>query len=279
MRSLCGVDDGLVARWSESCVQLMPHGGSAVVKALVKALVEAGLTESTGEASGSLSGKRFQAAGDEIEAMMLDALARAASPLAVDPLLDQPRLWRGVPGREPDERDMILNRLIEPPLVVAAGPVNVGKSTLVNALAGRCVAVVADEPGTTRDHVGVMLDLGGLVVRYVDTPGHREGGDEVERAAMRLAEPVLAGADLVLVCGDASGSVGQTEHLEGLWVGCGDILRVALRLDLGRGSWAEASDIVVSARTGEGLSDLAAAVQQRLVPAELLRDGRPWRFW
>jgi hypothetical protein len=52
-----------------------------------------------------------------------------------------------------------------------------------------------------------------------------------------------------------------------------------LRGDLGRGAWAEAADVVVSAVTGEGLSDLAAAVRQWLVPGELLRDGRPWRFW
>src|SRR6185295_9068425 len=115
---------------------------------------------------------------------------------------DQPRRWQGAPPREAGERDRVLRRLIDPPLVVALGPPNVGKSSLVNALAGRSVSIVADEPGTTRDHVGVMLDLGGLVVRYVDTPGLRQGADELEREAVSGAMEVASRADLLLVCGD-----------------------------------------------------------------------------
>ncbi len=53
-----------------------------------------------------------------------------------------------------EARDRVLRRLIDPPLVVAIGPPNIGKSSLLNALAGRSVALVADEAGTTRDHVG-----------------------------------------------------------------------------------------------------------------------------
>ncbi|QKK10189.1 MAG: GTP-binding protein [Planctomycetota bacterium] len=110
---------------------------------------------------------------------MLETLSRAVSPRAVDLLLDQPARWaaQGLPAPPLDtpstspELSRVLDRLVVPPLVVAIGPSNVGKSTLLNRLAGRPVAVTADEPGTTRDHVGSLVDLDGLIVRYVDTPG------------------------------------------------------------------------------------------------------------
>jgi tRNA modification GTPase len=90
-------------------------------------------------------------------------------------------------------------RLIEGALVVIAGPPNVGKSTLLNAFAGRDVAIVTAEPGTTRDAIEVNLDLDGFPVRVVDTAGLREqGAGAVEKEGMRRARRHIQDADLVL---------------------------------------------------------------------------------
>ncbi len=286
LRDLCGVDRGLVARWSGTSVHLMPHGGAAVIRALTGALLAAGLDEAR-EMDPRIV---YPEARSQVEARMLAALARAASPLAIDVLLEQPRRWedasaerRGsADGPESVDRPELL-RLIDPPLVVAVGPPNVGKSSLVNALAGRRVSIVADEPGTTRDHVGVMIDLAGLVVRYVDTPG-RAGGRwllavgqneaagerEIVAAADRLAWEVASRADLVLLCGDAGSGLVQGPPGR-------ECMTIATRVDLGRPAWGH--DAAVSVVTGEGLKKLAALIRERLVPAAALDDPRPWKFW
>lgn len=269
LRDLLGVDQGIVMRWSETAATLMPHGGGAVVRALCGALEARGLARIDDVTPMDL----YPEAADEIEAAMLAALGRARSPLAVDLLLDQPRRWRERGAVSDPKRDRILNRLIEPPLVVARGASNIGKSTLVNALAGRRVSLVADEPGTTRDHVGVFLDMGGLVVRYIDTPGVRDRAPRVESEAMRITGEVAAHADLILSCSDpGSGPVDNPD----LPAGAG-VLRVGLRRDLGPPK--NKTDIDVSALEPASLAALVEHVRERLVPRAALEHSGPWRFW
>ena len=82
--------------------------------------------------------------------------------------------------------------------VALLGPPNAGKSSLLNALAGRDAAIVTDTPGTTRDLVTVELMRHGQRVIVTDTAGLRESGDEVEREGMRRAMKAAAEADLRL---------------------------------------------------------------------------------
>jgi tRNA modification GTPase len=82
--------------------------------------------------------------------------------------------------------------------VVIAGPPNAGKSTLMNALAERDVAIVSPYAGTTRDALEVHLDLEGLPIVLVDTAGIRESDDPVEREGIARARRRAAQADLVL---------------------------------------------------------------------------------
>src|SRR5262249_25961709 len=89
-------------------------------------------------------------------------------------------------------------------LVVAiAGPPNVGKSTLMNQLARREVAIVSPHAGTTRDVIEVQLDLDGYPVTVIDTAGIRETSDPVEQEGVRRARARAADADLVLWLTDA----------------------------------------------------------------------------
>ena len=95
-------------------------------------------------------------------------------------------------------------RLRDGLVVAIAGPPNVGKSTLMNQLARREVAIVSPHAGTTRDVIEVQLDLDGYPVTVIDTAGIRETDDPVEQEGVRRARARAADADLVLWLADVS---------------------------------------------------------------------------
>jgi tRNA modification GTPase len=95
-------------------------------------------------------------------------------------------------------------RLREGLTVAIAGPVNVGKSSVINRLSRRPAAIVSPFAGTTRDVIEVHLDLAGYPVTVLDTAGLRESGDPVEQEGVRRARDRVAGADLVLWIVDAT---------------------------------------------------------------------------
>jgi tRNA modification GTPase len=88
--------------------------------------------------------------------------------------------------------------------VAIVGPPNAGKSSLINALAGRDVAIVSESAGTTRDVIEVHLDLDGLPVTIADTAGLREVEEGVEREGVRRARTRAADADLILALVDGT---------------------------------------------------------------------------
>ncbi len=264
IRNLLGIDHGVVARWSADACDLMPHGGIAVVRQIIASLSSLGFAQGTAA---------YPEARSPVEARALATLARAMSPLAVDLLLAQHDLWQPPNPVSDPVRDRVLNRLIHPPLVVALGATNIGKSTLINALAGRGISIVADEPGTTRDHVGVMLDLAGLVVRYVDTPGLRNDAPDIETLAIAGAIEIASAADLLLLCG--AGKVPPPALPAS--VAAKDRLTLALRSDLGPACFTP--DIAISAHSGENIVALVDAIRDRLMPREMLARAQPWMFW
>jgi len=97
-------------------------------------------------------------------------------------------------------------------LVIAiVGPPNVGKSSLLNAIARREVAIVTPHAGTTRDVLEVQLDLGGLPAVLLDTAGIRETGDPVEMEGIARARARAAAADLVLDLGPGGNVVNRID--------------------------------------------------------------------
>ncbi|MCU0688472.1 MAG: 50S ribosome-binding GTPase [Phycisphaerales bacterium] len=187
----------------------------------------------------------------------------------------------------------LLARLLRPALVAIVGPPNIGKSSLLNALAGRTVALVADAPGTTRDSVGVGLIVDGLLVRYLDTPGLSDTPrDALDAEAQRAAHAVLARADLLLLAADARHpeTLASTRALARQALGqdaSRPTIEVLLRSDLAHaatmaetdGSASHGTPVATSSRTGQGLSALASAIRTTLLPDAALRDTTPWRFW
>src|SRR5690606_33099757 len=89
LRDLAGVDRGMVARWTDSACTLVPHGGTAVVRALTGALHAAGIGAAKPDPIAD-----YPEAACPVEAFALSAIAACESPRAIDLLLDQPRRWR-----------------------------------------------------------------------------------------------------------------------------------------------------------------------------------------
>jgi tRNA modification GTPase len=106
-------------------------------------------------------------------------------------------------------------RLREGVSVAILGPPNAGKSSLINALAKRDVAITSAVAGTTRDVIEVALDLGGYPVVLADTAGLREGRDEIEAEGVRRARARAESADLRLIVLDA-GRPDEAESVRGL---------------------------------------------------------------
>ncbi len=148
--------------------------------------------------------------------------------------------------------------------VVLVGRPNVGKSSLLNRLAGEEVAIVTSVAGTTRDYVRATLSLEGVPIHLIDTAGLRETTDEVERVGIdRTWRAIQEHAGAALFIEDAFGPADEDAQLRGRLPAALPIARVVNKIDLvgnepGRRSSDSPVEIHVSAKTGSGIDDLRA---------------------
>ncbi|NNC87560.1 MAG: tRNA uridine-5-carboxymethylaminomethyl(34) synthesis GTPase MnmE [Akkermansiaceae bacterium] len=146
---------------------------------------------------------------------------------------------------------------------VIYGTPNVGKSSLLNVLLGADRAIVSEIPGTTRDTVEEVIDLGGIPVRLIDTAGMRETADVIERHGVERTRRHLAEADLILEVVD--GSVPPGERLAEEARSGRHHLLVINKVDLGRHpAWDDAPGVEISCLERTGLEDLTAAMKDEL---------------
>ncbi len=265
----------LIRNGKDGLAKLMPHGGPRVVQSLLDKITGMGLVYEPQPDPLTV----YPEADSPIQADALGTVARAMSPAAIDTLLAQPKLWRAA-MQHPDKIDRdklrenthILDRLINPPTVVVVGRPNVGKSTLTNRLMGRSVSLVADLPGTTRDWVGGLVELGGVqdavAVRWMDTPGLRESGDGIEQRAIGLASEVIASADVLIAMRDPDNDWPKPSAMPRE-----PDLKVVNKIDLADKAWPDA--IPISAETGEGV----VALQKRVIAALQLDGIEPDVLW
>jgi tRNA modification GTPase len=264
----------VVVRRNPSSLEVHCHGGMAASEAVMRSLESLGAVRQPWP--------EWLAAGGatEIEAEARQALARAGGPKAAMILSRQlagalqQEITRvrslelaGEAAAAQAAIDRLRRaarvglRLTRPWRVVVAGPVNAGKSSLVNALAGYSRSIVSAEPGTTRDLLETRLVLGGWEIDLVDTAGLRnEDVGSVEREGIARAITATADADLVLRVDD-----GRT----GFSLSGPDEMLVLSKCDLSpdNSSWVHHA-IRTSAATGQGVDELAAAIVERLVPEE-----------
>jgi tRNA modification GTPase len=157
-------------------------------------------------------------------------------------------------------------RLREGFVVVIAGPPNVGKSTLMNALAGRDVAITSPFAGTTRDMIEVFLDLRGYPVVLVDTAGIRDADDPVEREGVARALRRASNADLTLWLDDGDAAPSAKPEGEALFV------RTKIDLPNARPPASRPGAFAISAKTGEGIDKLLDAIgdlaEERMASSE-----------
>ena len=144
--------------------------------------------------------------------------------------------------------------------VAIVGPVNAGKSTLLNALLGEDRAIVSDVPGTTRDTVEETLTLGGILFRFIDTAGLRESSDRIEKIGIERSYGSIAKAHIVIAVLDGCAPLPEVqksfaaiaERAAGK-----NLIVLRNKVDICGGSAPEGLNALdVSARTGEGLDAL-----------------------
>ena len=148
--------------------------------------------------------------------------------------------------------------------IAIAGLPNAGKSSLLNALAGRDSAIVTDIPGTTRDVLREYISLDGLPVHVADTAGIRESSDQVEAEGVRRARATFSTADLVLLVIDSSQALEPQLALRKELPAKIPCIEVLNKIDLTPATpvMEEGSlKVQVSAKTGQGLQNLIALVK------------------
>ncbi|OKO84851.1 tRNA uridine-5-carboxymethylaminomethyl(34) synthesis GTPase MnmE [Bradyrhizobium sp. AS23.2] len=158
-------------------------------------------------------------------------------------------------------------RLRDGLVVAIAGEPNVGKSTLINQLARREVAIVSPHAGTTRDVIEVQLDLDGYPVTVIDTAGIRETDDPVEQEGVRRARARAEDADLVLWLVEGEQAV-DPDSMRSLWksgdrsgLSGGSVWIVRNKIDLGgAGEVGPRGEFGISASQGDGIPELVDAL-------------------
>lgn len=255
----------------EVCVELHGHGGRRVVRQTVEAFTSRGCEEQSKPGGGRPRAFELLSRAPTLRTanILLDQ-TDGAFDRAVRSALDA--IDAGADAR-PITRELIryhtlARHLVEPWMVVIAGAPNVGKSSLVNALAGYQRAVVSPTPGTTRDVVTTTLAFDGWPVELADTAGLRDAAG-LEAEGIGRARGRLAAADLVLWVTDASADDLELPDEETSELSRGRAWLYLLNKSdaaLEPRNDAFPGMVRVSARTGDGIPGLIETITRYLVP-------------
>jgi len=280
-------EEVVVARVEIDRLEIHCHGGRAAATAIIDSLTQAGAEVVAAEQC------TRDHVHDLVAAEAISALAEATTQRSAAILLDQyhgalsdaiREIIATLERRDPQCRATAHNRLAElmdrkeigqhltePWKVTFAGPPNVGKSSLINAILGYDRAIVSPLSGTTRDVLTATTAINGWPVEFADTAGLRESVDAIEQGGHLLAEERIGDSDLVVVVVD---------HLEEnlvwgrkLQKSLSDSLLVQNKIDLWESSQRPQPrgalplpDCRVSATRGDGLQMLLEIISARFVP-------------
>ena len=268
-------EEVVACRLDDATVEFHCHGGSAAIERIVEDLRHAGADiidprDAEWRHPGPLS------------AACERALLAASTKRAALILMSQHELWTRELDRwtqlgaeQIQERiseiapwRVFAERLTVPAKIVLCGRPNVGKSSLMNAIAGFARSIVHHVPGTTRDVVTLETAIDGWPVRLSDTAGLRQTADPLEAEGVRRTHRAVAEADLVIGLFDLS--MPPAPEDESLWNELPPTaMRVGNKCDLPT-HWPDdrrSGLLRISAETGEGVPTLLAEISQRLVPS------------
>jgi tRNA modification GTPase len=255
-------------------VEIHSHGGREVVRLLQESLQAQGVRP--------CAWQEFErSVSDPLQATAATALAYARTVRTAAVLLDQHQgaferaVREVIEALERNDREAACRlldtlrryaalgrHLTEPWRVVVAGAPNVGKSSLVNALAGFSRCVVSATPGTTRDVVTIVIAVEGWPVELADTAGQRDEAESLEAQGIALARTAARQADLCLWVLDASRPPAWPNFSTPALQLVVNKIDLPAAWDLGQASEA----VRVSAQTGAGLEELCQAMARWLVP-------------
>jgi tRNA modification GTPase len=231
------------------CIEVHCHGGVEVVRMIQELYAEHGVSLVT--------------AAQFVDDPILELLARAPTARTAAILLDQ--LNGATASFDPERMAALVplgRHLVEPWKVVIAGAPNVGKSSLMNALAGYTRSIVAPTPGTTRDVVTMRLAIDGWPIEMTDTAGIRPTLNALEQQGIDRAHVALRDADLRIWLLDGSVEPSFPEDVSG-W------RFVINKTDL-PAAWdwqLVPTALRISAQTQAGLAELCEMISAALVPA------------
>jgi len=238
------------------------HGGPWVVQEFLELAKQFGFEVAGSSVRGAVDLEAVDGS-TLIEREMLAHLPSAKTELALNSLLAQPDAWKSFVKEQPSVEQIaaiVADRglwwLLHPPRVAIVGLPNAGKSTLANQLFAQERSIVTDAPGTTRDWVGELANIDGLLVMLVDTPGLRQTNDAIEATAMHQAKSEIARADLVIHVVDV------TRTLKAQVMAFSQAsLTVANKVDLvGLSDPTGVAEYGIVAKTGSGIGVLRTAI-------------------
>jgi len=235
------IDDPVLSRFSNLHAEISLHAGPEIVRQAEHLIASAGFVKDT--------------APPDLPTHLARLLPHCRTELATRTLLAQLHN-----NHLPLTQSPALAHLLFPPTVAIIGLPNVGKSTLLNRLAGHDAAITADLPGTTRDYVSIEADLNGLVVRLLDTPGLRDTPDPIEAAAIANAHPAILLAHAQVIVLDATRPLLPEEHA--LLSRFPSAIVVANKSDLAAPP-VTSHALPLSATTGTGMERLISALLAR----------------
>ena len=218
-----GEEQVVICRSSELQVEVHCHGGKAICEALLQEMVDRGAKRISAQewpsdlvGSPSVQAERAlqEAPTDLAASVLLDQLngVLGAALEGLEELLKSAAVAQSAADQEPilREIDSLIaagefgQHLCRGWRIVLAGPPNVGKSSLINALVGQEKLIVHDQPGTTRDWTESGAVIGGWPVQLTDTAGIRQSEDEIETAGVNKAKELVHSSDLLVLVVDAT---------------------------------------------------------------------------
>lgn len=279
----------VVTRLAPTRIEVHCHGGSVAAKRIIADLVGTGCLDSAAETDVPSETANVES---EAKAALADVITERAALILSDQFNGAitnscANIASLIENGKNSQATTLLESLLatyragqhltQPWQIVIAGPANVGKSSLVNAIVGYERAIVFNQPGTTRDVVTALTAIDGWPVEFADTAGLRTADSDIEAMGMQRARARFSDADIAILVVDARLTQAELQSNED-WIAMRDIrpdaILVRNKYDLIEDSKenpvVKPNDaILTSATSSFGIDDLLVAISRAMTPDDV----------